>query len=144
MASFDTSMEEDPYEVSENSCNSIANEINGFSVSSPHPAHDHHHQDENDLNRANMMSDSAHKPSKVAWSDVYHPKTSLEQELKVCFKDLYNSMRMVEGEFTSPESYNPTAPYLPFRRYLVDWMVSWSGKTQIKSRRRRCGGDGAK
>lgn len=36
--------------------------------------------------------------------------------------DLYDSMRKVQEEYVSGEFHNPQATYLPFRRYLVDWM----------------------
>ena len=31
-------------------------------------------------------------------------------------------MKLVQSEYVSPESHNPRASYLPYRRYLVDWM----------------------
>jgi len=97
----DNSMVLDSGDPNECSNNSIANEMNLLSP----------YNNENDQN--------ASYTSAVA---VYHPKESLEAELNVSFKDLYSSIRQVEGEFTSLSKYCPTAAYLPFRRYLVDWM----------------------
>ena len=31
-------------------------------------------------------------------------------------------MKIVQSEYVSPKTHNPTATFLPFRRYLVDWM----------------------
>jgi len=36
--------------------------------------------------------------------------------------DLYQDMMERQGDFVSPLTYSPTASYLPYRRYLVDWM----------------------
>lgn len=40
----------------------------------------------------------------------------------MCTADLYNDMREREEDYVSPQSFAPNASYLPFRRYLVDWM----------------------
>ena len=74
--------------------------------------------DETSTNNSNSPSQP------VPRAPVYFPTTSLEAELKVSFADLYESMQSVEHEYVSFASYTPTASYLPFRRYLVDWMVS--------------------
>lgn len=42
--------------------------------------------------------------------------------LNVCTADLYQDMKEREGEYVSPQTYAPNAPFLPYRRYLVDWM----------------------
>ena len=36
--------------------------------------------------------------------------------------DLYDSMKLVQSEYVSASTHNPSASYLPYRRYLVDWM----------------------
>jgi len=36
--------------------------------------------------------------------------------------DLYTDMKERETDFVSPETYSPQASYMPYRRYLVDWM----------------------
>jgi len=37
-------------------------------------------------------------------------------------EDLYLDMRERQVDFVSPATYTPHASYLPYRRYLVDWM----------------------
>ena len=37
--------------------------------------------------------------------------------------DLYSSLCKVQSDFVSPATHNPLAAYLPYRRYLVDWMT---------------------
>jgi hypothetical protein len=40
----------------------------------------------------------------------------------MCTADLYRDMNERQVDFVSPQSYNPLASYMPYRRYLVDWM----------------------
>jgi hypothetical protein len=40
----------------------------------------------------------------------------------MCTEDLFLDMRERQVDYVSPEAYSPTASYLPYRRYLVDWM----------------------
>ena len=42
--------------------------------------------------------------------------------LGISTEDLYDDMKDRQVEYVSPSSYSPNAPYLPYRRYLVDWM----------------------
>jgi len=42
--------------------------------------------------------------------------------LNVCTADLYHDMVERQGDFVSPSAFRPHASYLPYRRYLVDWM----------------------
>ena len=42
--------------------------------------------------------------------------------LNLSSTDLYQDMGERQEDFVSPTTYNPNAPYLPYRRYLVDWM----------------------
>lgn len=50
----------------------------------------------------------------------------IEEDIDITYNldtaDLYRDMRERETEFVSPSSFAPQASYLPFRRYLVDWM----------------------
>lgn len=46
----------------------------------------------------------------------------MDDILCVCTEDLFHDMKDRQLEFVSPSSYAPDASYLPFRRYLVDWM----------------------
>ncbi len=48
--------------------------------------------------------------------------SDVDQTLSISTADLYDSMKLVQGEYVSPSNYNPEASFLPFRRYLVDWM----------------------
>jgi hypothetical protein len=40
----------------------------------------------------------------------------------VSTEDLYQDMKKRQVEYVSPSTYTPSATYLPYRRYLVDWM----------------------
>jgi hypothetical protein len=40
----------------------------------------------------------------------------------MCTDDLFEDMKERQVEYVSPGSYRPKASYLPYRRYLVDWM----------------------
>jgi Cyclin, N-terminal domain/Cyclin, C-terminal domain len=42
--------------------------------------------------------------------------------LNVCTADLYLDMHQRQVDYVSPQAFAPNAEYLPFRRYLVDWM----------------------
>ena len=50
------------------------------------------------------------------------PKTPIDDTLCVCTEDLFHDMRERQVEYVSPATYNPRATFLPYRRYLVDWM----------------------
>jgi len=52
----------------------------------------------------------------------YGIDTSIDEELNVCTADLFADMMERQLDYVSPEGYKPHADYLPFRRYLVDWM----------------------
>mmetsp|Transcript_4268 Transcript_4268/g.8355 ORF Transcript_4268/g.8355 Transcript_4268/m.8355 type:complete len:297 (-) Transcript_4268:1464-2354(-) len=55
-------------------------------------------------------------------SEPYGIKTPVDEELNLCTEDLYEDMLQRQEEFVSPQSYAPNASFLPYRRYLVDWM----------------------
>ena len=40
----------------------------------------------------------------------------------MCTETLYDDMKSRQVDYVSPSTYSPNAPYLPYRRYLVDWM----------------------
>mmetsp|Transcript_21083 Transcript_21083/g.33936 ORF Transcript_21083/g.33936 Transcript_21083/m.33936 type:complete len:325 (-) Transcript_21083:301-1275(-) len=46
----------------------------------------------------------------------------VDDVLCVNTEDLFLNMRQQQVEYVSPASFNPHASYLPYRRYLVDWM----------------------
>lgn len=51
-----------------------------------------------------------------------HHQTPIDEKLGICTEDLFKDMRERQVEYVSPGSYNPKASFLPYRRYLVDWM----------------------
>jgi len=58
----------------------------------------------------------------VKESEPYGIDTEVDDILCVCTEDLYNDMKIRQVEFVSPANYSQNASYLPYRRYLVDWM----------------------
>ncbi|VEU36445.1 unnamed protein product [Pseudo-nitzschia multistriata] len=48
--------------------------------------------------------------------------TPIDDVLCIRTEDLYRDMRERQVEFVSPANYAQNASYLPYRRYLVDWM----------------------
>lgn len=65
------------------------------------------------------MDCSTEKPVE---SKPYGIDTPIDEVLCICTEDLYIDMRKRQVEFVSPSSYTQNASYLPYRRYLVDWM----------------------
>lgn len=56
-------------------------------------------------------------------SDTWHVlQENIDLVLNICTEDLYYDMLEREKEYVSPHTYSPNAGYLPYRRYLVDWM----------------------
>ncbi len=53
---------------------------------------------------------------------LYLSQTSIDEELNLCTEDLFEDMKNRQLDFVSPAKYSPQASYLPYRRYLVDWM----------------------
>ena len=45
--------------------------------------------------------------------------------------DLYIDMKERQIDYVSPETYSPNATYLPYRRYLVDWMCDVGEKCRL-------------
>lgn len=52
----------------------------------------------------------------------YGIENSIDAELNVCTADLFDDMKERQVDYVSPDDYSPQASYLPYRRYLVDWM----------------------
>jgi Cyclin, N-terminal domain/Cyclin, C-terminal domain len=46
----------------------------------------------------------------------------IDSLINLCTEDLYRDMMQRQVDFVCPTTYNPNASYLPYRRYLVDWM----------------------
>mmetsp|Transcript_1661 Transcript_1661/g.3465 ORF Transcript_1661/g.3465 Transcript_1661/m.3465 type:complete len:327 (-) Transcript_1661:370-1350(-) len=59
---------------------------------------------------------------KTLESKPYGIDTPIDEVLCICTEDLYIDMRERQVEFVSPSTYTQNASYLPYRRYLVDWM----------------------
>jgi len=49
-------------------------------------------------------------------------ESPVDESLNVCTEDIFNHMVKQQSDFVSPETFNPEATYIPYRRYLVDWM----------------------
>ncbi|GMH92853.1 hypothetical protein TL16_g12471 [Triparma laevis f. inornata] len=81
-------------------------------------------------------SNSANLPLSYTPSKPYGLTEDIDEVLAMTTTDLYDSMRKVQEEYVSGEFHNPQATYLPFRRYLVDWM-SDIGEQLPSTRRRR-------
>jgi len=56
------------------------------------------------------------------WSKPFGIEESIDQVLNINTEDLFLDMCERQVDYVSPSTYNPTASYLPYRRYLVDWM----------------------
>lgn len=56
------------------------------------------------------------------FSPPYGLESSIDEELNICTKDLFIDMVERQKDFVCPGTYTPEAVYLPYRRYLVDWM----------------------
>jgi len=52
----------------------------------------------------------------------YGLERNMDVVLNLDTADLYQDMVERQTDFVSPSSYNPNASFLPYRRYLVDWM----------------------
>lgn len=60
-------------------------------------------------------------------------QTSIDEVLNVCTEDLFLDMRDRQQEYVSPSTYAPNAAYLPYRRYLVDWMSDVGEQCRLHS-----------
>jgi len=58
----------------------------------------------------------------VMESKPYGISTPIDDVLNMCTEDLYDDMKERQVDFVSPLTYSPNSSYLPYRRYLVDWM----------------------
>jgi len=55
-------------------------------------------------------------------SKPYGVDVPVDEILCMCTEDLFHEMREVQVDYVSPSTYSPSSSYLPYRRYLVDWM----------------------
>jgi hypothetical protein len=53
---------------------------------------------------------------------VFLCQENIDVALNICTHDLYLDMLERQSEYVSPAAFNPSAYYLPYRRYLVDWI----------------------
>lgn len=58
----------------------------------------------------------------VMESKPYGIKEDIDDVLNIDTHDLYLDMKERQVDYVSPAHYSPHASYLPYRRYLVDWM----------------------
>jgi len=54
--------------------------------------------------------------------DSLQLQTSIDEELNMDTEDLFRDMMERQVDYVSTNDYVPSASYLPYRRYLVDWM----------------------
>ena len=54
--------------------------------------------------------------------DSLQLQTSIDEELNMDTEDLFRDMMERQVDYVSMNDYVPSALYLPYRRYLVDWM----------------------
>lgn len=55
-------------------------------------------------------------------SAPYGIETPIDEELNMETEDIFHDMVERQIDYVSPSDYAPQASYLPYRRYLVDWM----------------------
>lgn len=55
-------------------------------------------------------------------SRPYGLEGSIDEELGIDVEDLFIHMKERETEYVSLTNFRPNASYIPYRRYLVDWM----------------------
>jgi len=55
-------------------------------------------------------------------SKPYGIAEPIDKVLNICTEDLFDDMHERQVDYVSPATYFPNASYLPYRRYLVDWM----------------------
>jgi len=58
----------------------------------------------------------------VMESKPFGIETPIDEKLNVCTEDLFIDMQERQVDFVSPATFAPAASFLPYRRYLVDWM----------------------
>lgn len=51
--------------------------------------------------------------------------------LNVCTADLYHDMYQRQVDYVSPRTFAPNASYVPYRRYLVDWMSDLGDQVRL-------------
>mmetsp|Transcript_15064 Transcript_15064/g.28939 ORF Transcript_15064/g.28939 Transcript_15064/m.28939 type:complete len:329 (-) Transcript_15064:168-1154(-) len=55
----------------------------------------------------------------------------VDEQLGMCTEDLFHDMCERQSDYVSPSTYSPQASYIPYRRYLVDWMSDVGEQCQL-------------
>ncbi|GKY99513.1 hypothetical protein MPSEU_000905500 [Mayamaea pseudoterrestris] len=69
----------------------------------------------------------------VLKAQPYGLEEEIDYVLNVCTSDLYRDMKERQVDFVSPQTYNPYSSYMPYRRYLVDWMSDVGEQCRLHS-----------
>ncbi|EED94628.1 predicted protein [Thalassiosira pseudonana CCMP1335] len=64
---------------------------------------------------------------------------NMDETLGMQTSDLYASMLQTQTDYVSPQSYSPTSSYIPYRRYLVDWMSDVGEQCSLHTSTVHCG-----
>lgn len=62
------------------------------------------------------------KGASLSSSRPYGITENIDDALGMCTADLFADMCQRQTDYVSPQTYVPNASYIPYRRYLVDWM----------------------
>jgi len=62
------------------------------------------------------------RDASLSSSQPYGLTENIDDTLGICTEDLFINMCQHQTDYVSPTSYAPNASYIPYRRYLVDWM----------------------
>lgn len=70
-----------------------------------------------------MIIISLHAAVSLKVSSLHHnTQENVDDKLGIETSDLFNDMVERQIDYVSPQTYSPNASYIPYRRYLVDWM----------------------
>lgn len=69
-----------------------------------------------------VSPESSPPSSHVHECPPYGIERPIDVELNLDTEDIYKDMRERQTEYVSPTDYSPNSSYIPYRRYLVDWM----------------------
>lgn len=65
-------------------------------------------------------------------------RAAIDEALGIDTTDLYLDMKERQVDYVSPQSYNPSAAFVSFRRYLVDWMTGIGEKLHLHTSTIHC------
>lgn len=72
-------------------------------------------------------------------SPIPPSQENMDETLGMQTSDLYASMLQTQTDYVSPQSYSPTSSYIPYRRYLVDWMSDVGEQCSLHTSTVHCG-----